>query len=91
MYSKNILGYFAISSKGVIGYDVYKKEGVNSNRMVDFINKFINEKYKNKLIILDNTSLDNTSSHRNQHVKYVIKKYNNLLYAIPYQHYTNAI
>ena len=59
--------------------------------MVDFINKFINEKYKNKLIILDNTSLDNTSSHRNQHVKYVIKKYNNLLYAIPYQHYTNAI
>lgn len=35
--------------------------------MVDFINKFINGKYKNKLIILDNAS-----SHRNQLVKYVI-------------------
>ena len=54
--------------------------------MVDFINKFINGKYKNKLIILDNAS-----SHRNKLVKYVIKKDNNLLYAVPYQHYTNAI
>ena len=54
--------------------------------MVDFINKFINVKYKNKLIILDNAS-----SHRNQLVKDVIKKNNNLLYTVPYQHYTNAI
>jgi hypothetical protein len=44
------------------------------------------EKYKNKLIILDNAS-----SHRNQLVKDAIKKDNNLLYAVPYQHYTNAI
>jgi hypothetical protein len=29
-----------------------KKGGIDSNRMVDFINKFINGKYKNKLIIL---------------------------------------
>jgi len=43
-------------------------------------------KYKNKLIVLDNAS-----SHRNQLVKDVIKKDNNLLYAVPYQHYTNAI
>jgi len=54
--------------------------------MVDFINKFINGKYKNKLIILDNAS-----SNRNQLVKDVIKKDNHLLYAVPYQHYTNAI
>ena len=71
---------------GVIGYEVYKKGGIDSNRMVDFINKFINGKYKNKLIILDNAS-----SHRNQLVKDVIKKDNNLLYSVPYQHYTNAI
>jgi hypothetical protein len=45
--------------------------------MVNFINKFINGKYK--LIILDN------ASHRNQLVKYVIKKDNNLLYAVPYK------
>ena len=50
--------------------------------MVDFINKFINGKYKNKLIILDNAS-----SHRIQYNK----KDNNLLYSVPYQHYTNAI
>jgi len=54
--------------------------------MVEFINKFITGKYKNKLIILDNTS-----SHRNQLVKDVIKKDNNLLYTVPYQHYTNPI
>ena len=83
---KKYTGIFAISSKGVIGYEVYKKGGIDSNRMVDFINKFINGKYKNKLIILDNAS-----SHRNQLVKDVIKKDNNLLYAVPYQHYTNAI
>ena len=55
--------------------------------MVDFINKFINGKYKNKLIILDNAS-----SHKNQLVKDIIKNNNNnLLYTVPYQHYTNAI
>jgi hypothetical protein len=83
---KKYTGIFAISTKGVVGYDVYKKGGIDSNRMVDFINKFINGKYKNKLIILDNAS-----SHRNQLVKDVIKKDNNLLYSVPYQHYTNAI
>ena len=72
---------FAICSKGVIGYEIYKKGGIDSNRMVNFINKFINGKYK--LIILDN------ASHRNQLVKDVIKKDNNLLYAVPY--HTNAI
>lgn len=83
---KKYTGIFAISSKGIIGYEVYKKRGIDSNRMVDFINKFINGKYKDKLIILDNAS-----SHRNQLVNDVIKKDNNLLYAVPYQHYTNAI
>ena len=83
---KKYTGIFAISSKGVIGYEVYKKGGINSNRMIDFINKFINGEYKNKLIILDNASC-----HRNKLVKDVIKKDNNLLYTVPYQHYTNAI
>ena len=70
---KKYTGIFAISSKDVIGYEVYKKSCIDSNRMVNFINKFINGKYKNKLIILDNAC-----SHRNQLVKDVIKKYNNL-------------
>ena len=48
--------------------------------------RYSSTRIKNKLIILDNAS-----SHRNQLVKDVIKKDNNLLYAVPYQHYTNAI
>ena len=44
------------------------------------------KKYTNKLIILDNAS-----SHRNQNVKDVIQKNNNVLYSVPYQHFTNTI
>jgi enoyl-[acyl-carrier-protein] reductase (NADH) len=39
-----------------------------------------------KLIILDNAS-----SHRNTRVKEIINKENHLLYAVPYQHFTNSI
>ena len=83
---KKYTGIFAISSKGVIGYEVYKKGGIDSNRMVDFINKFINGKYKNKLIILDNAS-----SHRNDKIKELVNKNNKILYSVPYQHFTNSI
>jgi hypothetical protein len=44
------------------------------------------QRCKNKLIILDNAS-----SHRNPKVKEVINKENHLLYAVPYQHFTNSI
>ena len=85
---KNPKALINIYGKPIISYllDNLNTDNIDSNRMVDFINKFINVKYKNKLIILDNAS-----SHRNQLVKDVIKKNNNLLYAVPYQHYTNAI
>lgn len=83
---KKFTGIFAISTKGVIGYDIYKKGGIDSTRLKNFINKFITGKYKNKLIIMDNAS-----SHRNQSVKDLINKNNKVLYSIPYQHYTNAI
>jgi len=66
-----------------------KKGGIDSNRIVDFINKFINVKYKNKLIILDNAS-----SHRNQLVKDVLYKDNNIkdvLDEIPIHIYKNLI
>lgn len=54
--------------------------------MIEFLETFITNKYKNKVIILDNAS-----SHRNDGVKYTIMKNNKLLYSVPYQHYTNAI
>ena len=31
--------------------------------------------------------LDNASSHRNQQIKDLINKHNNILYAVPYQHF----
>jgi len=61
---KKYTGIFAITNKKYIKYIIYEKGGIDSNRLIDFLNKFITTKYKNKLIILDNVS-----SHRNQKVK----------------------
>jgi len=83
---KKYTGIFAITNKKCIGYEIYDNGGIDSIRLIDFINKFITNKFSNKLIILDNAS-----SHRNQSVKKIIQQNNNLLYTIPYQHYTNAI
>ena len=83
---KKYTGIFAISVNGVVGWDLYEKSGINADRMVEFLEAKITNKFKNKLIILDNAS-----SHRNPKVKEVINKDNHLLYAVPYQHFTNSI
>jgi transposase len=83
---KKYTGIFAISVNGVEGWDLYEKSGINTDRLIEFLEKFITEKYKNKLIILDNAS-----SHRNQRIKDLVNKHNNILYAVPYQHFTNSI
>ena len=44
----------AISSKGIVGWILYESGGMTSNRMVEFINKFIKDKFKNYLVIMDN-------------------------------------
>ena len=77
---KKYTGIFAITNRKCIGYIIYEKSGIYSNRLIDFLNKFITTKYKDKLIILDNAS-----SHRNQKVKDNINENNNLLYSVPYQ------
>jgi len=83
---KKYTGIFAISVNGVEGWYLYEKSGINADRMVEFLEHNITNKFKNKLIILDNAS-----SHRNPKVKEVINKDNHLLYAVPYQHFTNSI
>jgi transposase len=83
---KKYTGIFAISTNGVIGYNLYKDGGIDSDRLFNFLEKYVTTKFKNKLIILDNAS-----SHRNIKIKELIEKYNNILYSVPYQHYTNAI
>jgi transposase len=54
--------------------------------LYDFLQEHITNKYKNKLIIMDNAS-----SHRNQKIKDLLNKYNKILYSVPYQHFTNVI
>ncbi len=83
---KKYTAIFAININGVIGWELYEKGGIDSDRLSIFLEKFITKKYKNKLIILDNAS-----SHRNEKIKELINKKNKLLYSIPYQHFTNAI
>jgi transposase-like protein len=79
---KKYTAIFAISIKGVIEYTLFEKGGIDSIRLIEFLETFIT----NKVIILDNAS-----SHRNDSVKKTIMKNNKLLYSVPYQHYTNAI
>jgi len=83
---KKYTGVFAITVKGVIGWDLYDKGGINTDRLVVFLEEHITGKLKNKLIILDNAS-----SHRNQRIKDLVNKHNNICYAVPYQHFTNSI
>ena len=82
---KKYTGIFAISNRGCLAYEIYKVGGITSERLTEFLNKFIDTLH-NKLIILDNAS-----SHRNQQIQELINRQNKLLYAVPYQHYTNAI
>jgi len=62
------------------------KSGIDSDRLYEFLEKYITSKFKNKLIILDNAS-----SHRNAKIKELVNKHNTLLYSVPYQHFTNSI
>jgi len=83
---KKYTGIFAISVNGVIHWDLYEKGGINTVRLVDFLEHNITSKLRNKLIILDNAS-----AHRNERIKALVNKHNNILYAVPYQHFTNSI
>ena len=83
---KKYTGIFAISTKGVLGWELYEKGGINTDLLIKFLEKYITTKFKDKLIILDNAS-----SHRNERIKELISKNNNILYAVPYQHFTNSI
>lgn len=83
---KKYTGIFAISVNGVEGWDLYEKGGINTERLVEFLEKFITEKYKNKLIILDNAS-----AHKNDIIRNLINKHNKLMYSVPYQHFSNSI
>jgi transposase len=77
----------AINSKGIVGFELYENGGMNLQRMKDFLRKFINDKYKNNLIIMDNGG-----SHKSKQItKYIEDTGNKLQYSVPYRPKTNAI
>ena len=65
---------------------MYEKCGINTDRLIEFLKHNITSKLRNKLIILDNAS-----AHRNERIKALVNKHNNLLYAVLYQHFINFI
>ena len=44
---------FAINNKGVIGWKLYRKGGIDTDRLKHFLKKHITKRYENKLIIRD--------------------------------------
>ena len=82
---KKYTGIFAITTRGCIAHEIYERGGITAQRLLDFLRTHLSH-HRNKTIIMDNAS-----SHRNPEVKEYIKRHNDLLYAVPYQHYTNAI
>jgi len=42
-----------MTTEGILSYTIYFKNGINSTRLVEFLNTFLSTT-KNKLIILDN-------------------------------------
>ncbi len=72
----------AITSKGVIGYELYEKGGMNIERLNLFLQKYVVNKYKGYTLIMDNAG-----SHRNK----TTKSGNKILHSVPYRPSTNAI
>ena len=64
-----------------------KKEWVTTERILEFLKTYINSKFKNKVVIMDNAP-----SHRSSKIKEMLSTKNNqLLYSVPYRPKTNCI
>ena len=71
---KRYTAVFAISTQGVVGWQIYPKGGIDSHRLKSFLEQYITGKFNNKLIIMDNASC-----HRNPEIKKLVKANNKLL------------
>lgn len=77
----------AISTKGLVGWTLYRKGGMTGERMCEFISTFIKNKFKKCLIIMDNGG-----PHKSKSINEIIKQsQNKLQYSVPYRPKTNAI
>ena len=76
----------AMNSNGIIGWILYEKGGMNTERMIDFLKKYVLKK-KNNLIIMDNSP-----SHKSLKIRDEISKTTNTLqFSVPYRPKTNAV
>ena len=76
----------AMNSKGIIGWILYEKGGMNTERMIEFLKKYVLKK-RNNLIIMDNSP-----SHKSLKIREEIcKTTNTLQFSIPYKPKTNAV
>lgn len=69
MTSKKYTLVCAINSKGIVGFELYENGGMNLIRMKEFLKKYINDKYTNNLIIMDNGG-----SHKSKEIGNILKK-----------------
>jgi hypothetical protein len=77
----------AIKNSKCVGWKLYEKSGMTKERLVEFLEEFVFDKYKNHLIILDNAG-----SHRNNYVKDAItESETNYLFSVPYTPKTNVV
>ena len=77
----------AIKNSKCVGWKLYEKGGMTKERLVEFLEEFVFDKYKNHLIVLDNAG-----SHRNNYVKDAItESENNYLFSVPYTPKTNVV
>ena len=79
----------AISANKVVGCALYEKlkGGVKTQNILDFYDKYIKDKYKDHLIIMDNAVI-----HRSKLIRTKIEENgNHLLYSVRYHPETNSI
>ena len=78
----------AIKYGKIIGIKIYEETGgINKEKFISFIEEFIEDKYKNHVIILDNAIF-----HKSKEVKSKIEETeNNYLYSVRYRPNTNPI
>lgn len=51
---KKYTAIFAISTKGVLGWELYERGGIDAEKLSEFLIKYITTKYSNKVVVLDN-------------------------------------
>lgn len=77
----------AITSNGIVGWDLYEKGAVNSERLTEFIKKKVNGKYEDCVIVMDNAGF-----HKTTEVKDIVNEGKNKIQnTVPYYPRSNPI